>query len=239
MRFSLPCLSLRLFILASYTQTVFGTEIIPASAFTKWVAATHKAYEGVYHFGESEAESDFTLVVSEGVITAQTRSGEWGTKPERWRKVYQTLTNGRIAGGKFYSKEKEGDFVTFSREGKKTYGLRIGKPGSSLADKEQLEVGARTGSLASYYDGDYSQASYKMLKPAGLSKYNKQHLLLMRNEVYARYGYAFSKNEKLRLYFTKKEWYQAEKVALDLVLTPIEKNLLTIQAAEAQAALPK
>lgn len=60
----------------------------------------------------------------------------------------------------------------------------------------------------------------------------------MRNEVFASYGYTFSKNEKLRLYFTKKEWHQAEKVFLDLVLTPIEKkNLLTIQAAEAQAAL--
>lgn len=65
-------------------------------------------------------------------------------------------------------------------------------------------------------------------------------LALMRNEVYARYGYTFSKNEKLRRYFTKKEWYQVEKVSLDLVLTPIERrNLLTIQAAEAQVALPK
>lgn len=240
MRFLLAFFSLYLFALASYGQTVFGTEIIPASAFTKWVAATPKAYEGVYHFGESEAESDFALVVSDGVITAQIRSGEWETKPQRWRKVYQTLTNVRIVGSKFYSKEMEGNFVIFSSEGKKTYGLRVGKPGSGSVDKEQLEVGARTGSLADYYDGDYPQASYKMLKTAELSKYNKEQLLLMRNEVYARYGYTFLKNEKLRLYFTKKEWYQAEQVALDLVLTPIEKkNLLTIQTAEAQVALPK
>ena len=88
MRFSLAFLSLYLFALASYGQTVFGTKIILISAFTKWVAATPKAYEGVYHFGESEAESDFALVVSEGVITTQIRSSEWETKPERWRKVY-------------------------------------------------------------------------------------------------------------------------------------------------------
>jgi len=240
MRFLSTCLSLCLFTLASYGQTAFGTEIMPASAFTKWVAATPKAYKGVYHFGESEAESDFALVVSEGVIIAQIRSGEWGTRPERWRKVYQTLANVRIVGNKFYSKDTEGDFVIFSNEDKKTYGLRIGKPGSGLADKEQLEVGARIKSLASYYEGSYQQASYEVLEPAELAKYNKEQLLLMCNEVYARYGYSFSKNEKLRLYFTKKEWYQAEKVTLDLVLTPIEKqNLLTIQAAEAQAALPK
>jgi hypothetical protein len=83
MRFSLICLTLCLFTLASYGQTVFDTEIMPASAFTKWVTATPMAYEGVYHFGESEAESDFALVVSEGVITAQIRSGEWENKPER------------------------------------------------------------------------------------------------------------------------------------------------------------
>lgn len=45
-------------------------ESILASAFAKWVAATPKAYEGIYHFGESEAESDFALMISEGVITA-------------------------------------------------------------------------------------------------------------------------------------------------------------------------
>lgn len=208
-------------------------------SFAKWVATTPKAYEGVYHFGESEAESDFALVVSEGTITAQIRSGEWETKPERWSKVYQMLTNVRIVGNKFYSKESEGDFITFTSEGKKTYGLRIGKARSTSA-KELLVVGARSGPLADYYDGTYPQASYKVLKPAELTKYNEGQLALMRNEVFARYGYAFSKNEQMRLYFTKKEWYQAEKVSLDLVLTPIEKkNLLLIQAAEAQAALPK
>jgi hypothetical protein len=60
-----------------------------------------KVYEGVYHFGESEAESDFVLVVSEGTVTAQIRSGEWQTKPERWRKVFQTLINVRIVGNMF------------------------------------------------------------------------------------------------------------------------------------------
>lgn len=240
MRFSFLCLSLYLFAIASYGQTTFGMETIPASAFTRWVATTPKAYEGVYHFGESEAESDFALVVSGGIVTAQIRSGEWKTKPERWRKAYQTLTNVRIVGNKFYSKETEGDFVIFISEGKKTYGLRIGKPWSGSVDKGQLEVGARTGSLADYYNGSYPQASYQVLKPEELTRYSKEQLALMRNEVFARYGYAFSKSEKMRLYFTKKEWYQAEKVSLDLILTPIEKkNLLTIQAAEAQAALPK
>lgn len=174
MRLSLLCLSLYLFTIASYGQTVLGMEAIPASAFTKWVAATPRAYEGVYHFGESEAESDFALVVSEGIVTAQIRSGEWETKPERWRKVYQTLTNARIVGNKFYSKETEGEFVIFISEGKKTYRLRVGKPWSASVDKGQHEVGARTGPLADYYNGDYPQASYKVLKPAELAGYTNR-----------------------------------------------------------------
>jgi hypothetical protein len=179
-----------------------------------------KVYEGVYHFGKSEAESDFVLVVSEGTVTAQIRSGEWQTKPKRWRKVFQTLINVRIVSDKFCSKETEGDFVTFISEGKKNYGLRVGKPWSGSAEIGQLEIGARNRSLADYYKGSYPQASYKVLKPADLIGYTKDQLTLMRNEVFARYGHTFSKNEKLRLYFTKKEWYQAEKVSLNLVLTP-------------------
>ena len=219
---------------------MFGMDPMPASAFTKWIVATPGAYEGVYHFGESEVESDFALAVSAGIMTAQIRSGEWKIKPERWHKVYQTLTNVRIIGNKFYSKEIEGDFVTFISEGKKTHVLRIGKSRSTSVNKGQLEVGARTGPLASYYDGSYPQASYRVLKATEFVRYNKEQLALMRNEIYARYGHTFSKDEKLLLYFTKKEWYQAEKVSPGLVLTPIEKkNLLTIQAAEVQVALPK
>ncbi|MDO7887512.1 hypothetical protein [Hymenobacter cheonanensis] len=127
MRFLFLCLSLYFFAIATYGQTMFGMENMPASAFTKWAAATPKAYEGVYHFGESEWESDFALVVSDGVVTAQIRSGEWTKNPERWQKAYKTLTNVRIIGNKFYSKETEGDFVTFSDEGKRTYGFRVRK----------------------------------------------------------------------------------------------------------------
>jgi hypothetical protein len=57
-------------MLAAYGQTVFGMETISASAITKWAVAMPKVYQGIYHFGESEAESDFVLVVSEGTVSA-------------------------------------------------------------------------------------------------------------------------------------------------------------------------
>lgn len=240
MRFLLSCLILCLLAIASYGQIMFGMDTVPASSFTKWQTSTPKAYEGVYHFGESEWESDFVVVVSNGVVTAQIRSGGWAKNSERWKKFYQTLTNVKIIGNRFYSKETEGDFVTFFYEGEKNYGLRVKKLWSVSATKQQVEAGTRTGPLTNYFGGSYPQASYKILKPAELARYSKEQLALMRNEVFARYGYAFSKNEKMRLYFKKQEWYQVEKVSLDLALTPIEKkNIVTLQAAEAQAALPE
>ncbi|QKG53190.1 YARHG domain-containing protein [Hymenobacter sp. BRD67] len=240
MRLPLLCLSLCFFTLGSYAQTIFGMDAMPASAFTKWITSTPKAYEGVYHFGESEWESDFALVVNNGMVTAQIRSGGWAKNPERWEKSYRILTYVKIVGNTFYSKETEGEFVTFLDEGKKAYGLRVKKSWSGSAVKRQAELGERYGQITDYYSGKYPQTSYQVLKPTELSQYSKEELALMRNEVFARYGYAFSKNEKLRLYFKKQEWYQVEKVSLDLVLTPIEKkNMVTLQVAEAQAALPK
>lgn len=145
MRLLLCYFTLYFSTLPSYSQILFGTEAVPASSFSKWPTETLKTYESIYHFGVSEAESDFALVIDEGVVTAQIRSGEWATKPERWRKVYKTLTNARIVGNKFYSKEAEGDFVTFPSKGKKIYGLKICKPWSASLNEGQLEVGVPHG----------------------------------------------------------------------------------------------
>jgi hypothetical protein len=123
------------FYASSLWANGFWYEDYLSFCLAKWAAAMPKVYEGVYHFGESEVESDFVLVVSEGTVSAQIRSGEWQTKLERWRKVFQNLTNVRIINNKFYSKEIEDDFVTFISEGKKNYGLRIGKPWSSSVEK--------------------------------------------------------------------------------------------------------
>jgi hypothetical protein len=83
--------------------------------------------------------------------------------------------------------------VTFISEGKKNYGLRVGKPWSGSVEKGKFEIGARNGSFADYYEGSYPQASYKLLKPADLIGYTKDQLTLMRNEVFARYRYTLFK----------------------------------------------
>jgi hypothetical protein len=43
-------------------------------------------------------------------------------------------------------------------------------------EKGQIEVGARTGSLAEYYKGCCLQASYEVLRTTALTEYNKEQL---------------------------------------------------------------
>ena len=62
--------SLSFSLLAVYAQKVFGVETDSVSAVAKWATSLLKMYECAYHFGESEAESDFMLVVSEGTVSA-------------------------------------------------------------------------------------------------------------------------------------------------------------------------
>lgn len=80
--------------------------------------------------------------------------------------------------------------------------------------------------------GDYFVASSKRLAKDELRKYSKQDLKLMRNEIYARYGYIFSSTD-LKTHFEKKKWYEPKVNNVDRYLTETEKkNISTIRELE-------
>jgi hypothetical protein len=80
--------------------------------------------------------------------------------------------------------------------------------------------------------GDYFIASSKTLTKDELKKYSKQDLKLMRNEIYARYGYIFNSAD-LKTYFEKKKWYEPKIENVDKYLTETEKkNIATIKEIE-------
>ena len=220
------CLPL-LFLIStiSFGQAVIGTEIIPAKEIHPWVAVFPTDFAGLYHFGESEAESDFALVVSRGTVTAQIRSSKWVAREDRFRRIYKTLTNPRIKGAKFYSTEINGEFVVTSDAGKKVYGLKVQKPWSASVEKSLAEIGVRIGPVELYYEGKYPQASYNArLSTDDLVKYDEVSLARARNEIFARYGYVFSTNDVMAAYFKKQKWYQPEPGDVAQYLTEIEKR---------------
>jgi len=71
--------------------------------------------------------------------------------------------------------------------------------------------------------GDYPQASDQFLGESDLQDLNGNQLLIMRNEIFARYGHIF-KNAELREYFTRRDWYKPRFADVTSKLTDIEKS---------------
>lgn len=81
-------------------------------------------------------------------------------------------------------------------------------------------------------DGEYTQASMRLLDSADLIDYSSKELKIMRNEIFARYDYIF-KNQELREYFGPKKWYMPNNENVDSYLTDIEKkNIELIKGLE-------
>ncbi len=78
-------------------------------------------------------------------------------------------------------------------------------------------------SLSEIFPGNYGFASYKPLNNNDLKNYDSKTLRLIRNEIFARYGYSF-KSKELQQYFETQSWYKPEYGSYDTLLTEIEKN---------------
>ncbi len=220
----------------AFSQTVIGMEEISAKDIKPWIASSPKEFEGVYHFGESEAESDLVLVVSNGIITAQIRSGEWirVKSVDKWKWHYKTLSNIKINGNKFFSTEVYGEFVGVI-EDKKEYGLKVRNPWSGSVDKGMSEIGVKLIGVEEYYNGLYPQASYQLLQADKLAGFNKTQLAIMRNEIFARYGFIFSNSSGMLPYFKKQKWYEPAVTDASRSLTEIEKkNIILLKTLEAK-----
>jgi hypothetical protein len=71
--------------------------------------------------------------------------------------------------------------------------------------------------------GDYPEASERKLTYEELSRLNKRELRIMRNEIFARYGYIF-KSQDLKSHFSYQSWYQPLYDDVTNRLTKIEKE---------------
>ncbi|WP_159023344.1 YARHG domain-containing protein [Formosa sp. L2A11] len=69
----------------------------------------------------------------------------------------------------------------------------------------------------------YNQASSRKLNIEELNKMDSKSLKLMRNEIFARYGYIFKKGGEMDTYFRKQKWYRPEHKKVEQFLTEIER----------------
>lgn len=113
-------------------------------------------------------------------------------------------TDWLIEGESFWDLETE---TTYEFEYLKVDGCSI----NSLSTKKKVNP-----------DRDFPIASKKLLTNEDLKALSKEELRLMRNEIFAAYGYKF-KSQDLAKHFNKKNWYNPEHDDVTSQLSDIEK----------------
>jgi hypothetical protein len=136
------CLIYLLFQFQCYGQRI-GVLYIDTAKVFPWLAEASSEYAGVYHFGESEAESEFTLEEKAGKMYAKIGSGEFSADAEKWYWTIDSLTNIRIEGNKFYSSSTDGEFVFYDDEEGRKKGLKVYKPWSRIPLEGEYEIGIK------------------------------------------------------------------------------------------------
>ena len=80
--------------------------------------------------------------------------------------------------------------------------------------------------------GDYPEASSRYLTANDLTGLSKHSLRIMRNEIFARYGYIF-KTDVMRRHFMRQSWYTPLYNDVNSLLTSVEReNIKLIQSFE-------
>ncbi len=218
-------------------QVTIAWEEIDSTKISAWNDTSSSTYQGVYHFGNSESESDLLLILDKGYWQAQLHFNVWdSTGNGTWKKGTAQLSQIQLMGNKFLSKECVGEFVTYQ------FADSVIRKGLYLFDKCYDEFGPiddEIGLLQSmpplnFFSGRFPQTSSQRLEKMNLQKYSLDDLKIMRNEIFARYGFIFRKNGEMERYFSQQDWYQPQHQNVDAFLTPIEMdNIAIIRQVEA------
>ncbi len=166
-------------------------------------------YSGVYHLGESEDEKDIVLIQDGKITSLQIRWGEFNSDGTVWSKKFKTIKDIKIKGDKLESKDISGVFK---------------KTGDKIELVTKKGVATKVTELNDYYSGEYPEGSYKLLMDYELLKKTVEERAIIKNEIFARYGYIFKEGGEMANHFAKTDWYKGEYKNVDQFLTPIEKE---------------
>ena len=188
-----------------------------------WLPKFQLEYEGFYKFGESESESDLKLFFVDTVIVGQVMQGYWEEGTGIWKWTFMNLTNIKIdKKGNFTSDQHTGQFVTYTDSTGTYKGLKINNPWTEWLEDGRYEIGIRLQVSTRLYQGDFPQVSSRHLSEDELSELDKETLQIMRNEVFARYGYRFKEGGEMEQYFSKQDWYRPQHTDVTGYLTQVE-----------------
>lgn len=182
-------------------------------------------FSGVYHFGESEMETDLLILKAGNKYYAQIKSGDFNSDVTDFIWSFKNLKNVSVKGTKFFSNKSDGEFIMSDG---KVKGLKIYKSWSAITEDDGSETGHWSHSVNNYYSGEFKNTSTKELTEEDLKNLSKTKLAIMRNEVFARYGYTFKVNGEMDNYFKQQKWYKGQHKNVDHFLTGLEKQNITL-----------
>lgn len=226
----------KLIIILSVIQfAAFGQEsfdYIDTALIKQWNPKFQIEYQAVYHFGDSEWESKLILISGLDKWYAQIESGSWSGNGNdlTWVYSYENLTNVRVIGNKFFSDKTNGEFVYYDGKEGRIKGLKVYE---SWSGEDRFEIGHQLNSIQSIYSGKFPQASLRLLSAEELQMMSKNDLKIMRNEIFARYGYKFKAGGEMDSYFQQQDWYKKQHDIVNDFLTHLEKeNIKLIKEIE-------
>lgn len=202
-----------------------------------WPSNKISEYSGLYHFGESEGETTLIVICHEKEIIAQIGSSYYDTISNMFKGHYLNLSGVKIDTiGNFISDQYSGQFIkTEYRPNKYSYGLKINNCWTTSLDNEtETETGHKLSrKIENHFDGIFGYTSYRKLDSNELCNLSTTDLKIMRNEIFARYGYKFTADGDMEMYFTKTDWYKAQHSEINEFLTSIELyNIELIRSEE-------
>jgi hypothetical protein len=192
--------------------------------------------DGVYQFGESEWESTILIIRSEIGVVVQLRNSEWienesgqviGAKTKI--KTYDDVV---LNSGHLKTQDFEAEFVKLIDH--QNTKIALLSCASEIDLIEENEFGIQVASdLIELFPGNYPEASARLLRANELRKYSAAELRLMRNEIFARYGYDFESGGEMEAAFEGEDWYSKSDADITSFLTIIEEtNIKTIKKIE-------
>lgn len=226
--------TLFIFNLSSFSQIMRDKEI-DESKVSQWTTSNLNDYEGIYFFGISEAESEVVVSINGNLISVQVQDYNYEklkNGQSDWRPNYTNYKNCRIVENKFYSDQTNGEFVTYQIGNKITKGLKLENPPNG--SNNEYEIGKfNDENKFEYINGKYKQTKFDVLTISQIEKYNLNELKIMRNEIFARYGYIFTRDNEMARYFGEQKWYLGIYNNVSNWLTDIEKqNIINIKLIE-------
>ncbi len=223
-----------------------GFEVGGAVDVTK-IVGNPDDFSGSYHFGFSEMESSFFVEKEGELYRIRHESYVFDEKKQTFLSRHRELTQVEIKDGYFDKDGWKGRFVFyFVQPVEKTYGEgrvvgEVVHPTRKLKglviEASPVDIRNELGFLEKPFRdfavaGQHAVSHDRLLTSEDVKNRSRQDLALMRNEIFARYGYRFSPGGEMDRYFKSQPWYKARYEEVSRFFNDVEKKNVRFLRAE-------